>query len=107
MQHVAAADRPAGHSGDHNLGDRANHFLQVEHIETRHHVRAYIAADAAHALVAAATKSFASLSGEYDDLNAHVLTADVHGIDHLLHSQRRKGIVFVRAVDADFSDAVI
>src|SRR5690606_28476170 len=38
MKHVATADGIARHKRDHDLRHRANEFLQIEHIETRHAV---------------------------------------------------------------------
>nr|GFC78629.1 hypothetical protein [Tanacetum cinerariifolium] len=105
VQHVAAADGPAGHHRNHGLGDAANHLLQVEHVEAGHGISAHVAAVAAHALVAARAEGASALAGEDDDADVGAVAANVHGLNHFLHRERREGVVYLRPVDADFGNA--
>jgi hypothetical protein len=67
VQHVAAADGPAGHHGHDGLGQRADLLLQVEHVQAGHAVVTDVALIAAHALVAAGAEGLAAGAREDDD----------------------------------------
>ena len=79
VQHMPAADGVAGDHGDDGLGDGADLFLQIEHVEARHAVAADVAGVAAHLLVAAGAERLVALAGEDDDADRRILMGEVEG----------------------------
>jgi len=82
-------------------------FLQIEHVEAGHGIGAHVAAVAAHALVAARAEGAPALAGENNDADIGAIAANIHCLNHLIHRERREGVVHLRPVDADFGNAPV
>ena len=55
---------------------------------------------------AAAAERAPALASEHDDFDVRSLAADVHRPNHLLHGERREGVVHLGSVDRDLGNSV-
>ena len=74
---MATADGPAGHHRDYRLRNAANLHLQIQHIQTRHLVFAYVATMPANTLVATGAEGFAAFARQDDDADVGIVAAMV------------------------------
>ena len=106
MEHVSTADGIAGDHGDDGFGDGADFFLEVQHIETGHAVRADVAGVAADFLITAGAEGEVTGPGEDDDADGGVFVSEVKSRQQFLHGQRTEGIAHFGPVDRDFGNAI-
>src|SRR4051812_30775431 len=107
VQHVASADRVAGHHRHDRFGHAANLLLHVEDVEARDFLlRIDVAAFAAHALIAAGAEGIRPFAGDDDDADFAVVAGHVQRLLDLAHRQRAKGVTHLGTIDGDLGDAV-
>ena len=105
VQHVAAADRVAGHHRHHRLGQPADLHVQVGDVEAPDARAARdVAGVAAHALVAAGAERVRALAGQHDHADLAVLARLVQRVGDLDQRLGPERVADLRAIDGDLGD---
>ena len=86
------------------LGNAADFFLQIQHVEPRHAVLADVAGMAADLLIAAGAEREVARAGQDDHADLGILMGEVEGLQQFLHRLRAEGIAHFRPVDGDFGN---
>ena len=106
MQHVATADRVAGHHRNDRFGERPDRSLKIEHVESRYARFIYIPSVASHLLIAPGAEGFRSFSGEDGDADRWIIAYVDKGLLHLDYGLGSEGVSYLRSIDGDLCDPV-
>ena len=106
MQHVATADRVAGHHRHDRLGHPPDLDLEVEHVQPADAVLVDVAVVAADLLVTTAAERVGSLARQHDHADRRVVAGHIEGVDQLTRRERTERVAHLGTVDGDLRDAL-
>src|SRR5690606_7134600 len=107
MQYMPPANGPTGNRSDDRFGNGTDDFLKIKNVESRNSILTHISTVTPHTLIATTAERLSTFSGKDNHSYIAVFATPVHGVDHLLHRERRESIVYFRPVNADAGDALV